>query len=572
MKWPVGVSRYCLRFQNFDRYDSIHSHTSQGIELLERYGQFVKERCSIESDYANKLRRLVKSYQPRKKGEDDSQFSSSQAFISMLNEVAEMAYQHEVTSEKLMVNIVKEAHKLTKELKDERKKFLREGQYHQGQLQNAFVMLGKDKKAYEKAFREAEKSHESYSKTESDVNLPRAEVEKAKNLAKTKKQVCDKARINYANQLQKTNEIQRIHFFEAMPQIFQSLQGVDEQRIDYLQNLLKRDANIQKEIICTVSQCLDAIVEAANIIDSKKDFTLVTERLKTGFPPPQDVPFEDFGNVGYIENDTAAQVVQTEEVETVKSTNISSGIPKKLHGLFGMFVTKHAGGDVKDDYSGLPPAQRKKKLQQKISEIHLNIQKETVVRDGLLKVKEMFTINSGLGNLESVDGQLYEHEQKLDHLQRKLQKYQDYLADADITSVTPIIQTNSNSLFDSVSETSIINPKDFKVSTPDPAVTSCSIIDGDMTVQTHEEMHTNFDSDFDSLEDSSDVPLPVIGTATALYSFDGQGEEEAEIEKYEKLFIIEVDQGDGWTRVRKVTSEEGFVPTSYIEITIHQSD
>ena len=29
--------------------------------------------------------------------------------------------------------------------------------------------------------------------------------------------------------------------------------------------------------------------------------------------------------------------------------------------------------------------------------------------------------------------------------------------------------------------------------------------------------------------------------------------------------VLETDQGDGWTRVRKVNGEEGFVPTSYID-------
>lgn len=29
--------------------------------------------------------------------------------------------------------------------------------------------------------------------------------------------------------------------------------------------------------------------------------------------------------------------------------------------------------------------------------------------------------------------------------------------------------------------------------------------------------------------------------------------------------VLELDQGDGWTRVRKANGEEGFVPTTYIE-------
>lgn len=35
----------------------------------------------------------------------------------------------------------------------------------------------------------------------------------------------------------------------------------------------------------------------------------------------------------------------------------------------------------------------------------------------------------------------------------------------------------------------------------------------------------------------------------------------------ERLLVIELDQGDGWTRVRRQHSlEEGFVPTAYLQI------
>lgn len=38
----------------------------------------------------------------------------------------------------------------------------------------------------------------------------------------------------------------------------------------------------------------------------------------------------------------------------------------------------------------------------------------------------------------------------------------------------------------------------------------------------------------------------------------------------EELYLIEVDQGDGWTRVRRLYDyEEGFVPTSYINCTLY---
>lgn len=44
------------------------------------------------------------------------------------------------------------------------------------------------------------------------------------------------------------------------------------------------------------------------------------------------------------------------------------------------------------------------------------------------------------------------------------------------------------------------------------------------------------------------------------------------MEESEELHVIELDQGDGWTRVRRIggsVMEEGFVPTSYIESTLY---
>ncbi len=40
----------------------------------------------------------------------------------------------------------------------------------------------------------------------------------------------------------------------------------------------------------------------------------------------------------------------------------------------------------------------------------------------------------------------------------------------------------------------------------------------------------------------------------------------------EDFEVVELDQGDGWTRVRRTNhSEEGFVPTSYIECIMYNN-
>ncbi|MGH0138654.1 UNVERIFIED_CONTAM: hypothetical protein FKN15_044979, partial [Acipenser sinensis] len=75
-----------------------------------------------------------------------------------------------------------------------------------------------------------------------------------------------------------------------------------------------------------------------------------------------------------------------------------------------------------------------------------------------------------------------------------------------------------------------------------------------------------FDDEFDD-----DDPLPAVGHCKALYSFDGQNEGTLAMVEGEVMYIIEEDKGDGWTRARKQNGEEGYVPTSYVDITLEKN-
>lgn len=55
-----------------DQFENVDKHHQYGIEYARKYAKFVKERCVIEMEYAAKLKKLVKGYQPRKKDEERS--------------------------------------------------------------------------------------------------------------------------------------------------------------------------------------------------------------------------------------------------------------------------------------------------------------------------------------------------------------------------------------------------------------------------------------------------------------------------------------------------------------------
>lgn len=54
-----------------------------------------------------------------------------------------------------------------------------------------------------------------------------------------------------------------------MPGIFQSLQDMDEKRINNFKNLLKKSVETERSVFPIINKCLDGIISAADSIDEK---------------------------------------------------------------------------------------------------------------------------------------------------------------------------------------------------------------------------------------------------------------------------------------------------------------
>ncbi|XP_067124598.1 formin-binding protein 1-like isoform X2 [Centruroides vittatus] len=577
MSWGVDL---------WDQYDNLSIHTHRGIDFLDKYGQFVKERCSIEHEYAYKLKKLIKNHLPKKINEDEYyKLSSCQAFMQMTKEINDLAGQHELIAENLTTSVVKEITVLVKEMKDERKKYLHEGAKLQNTLQNSIAQLEKAKKIYEKAFKEAEKAQDNYIRADADINLSRAEVEKAKSLATMKSQLCEVTKNDYADHLQKTNEWQKLHYSDYLPKLFQQLQDMEERRIACIQNYMKQSADVHKRVLPIINKCLDGMIDSAESINPKNDSEMVSDMYKTGLSPPEDIPFEDLSNMKISDQTGNGHAIQYNKTDTIKGT-VSAGKLKKRGGIFGIFsLNKNNIDECKEDCSDLPPNQRKKKLQQKIDNLNLQIQQETGARDALMRMKEVYEQNPSMGNPLTIEGQLAENGHNLERLRLELQKYQGYLNEAD--GKTPPVQRrhrsslSEDSLSRSASDSSVSNPyvnsNNNRNHNPDATTLTThgssnspesGIGMSRASLPDEEEEEDEFD-DYGNEFDSE--PLPVIGTARAIYAFDSQSDGSISIYEGEEFEVVELDQGDGWTRVRKSNLDEGFVPTSYIEVFVYNN-
>ncbi|XP_069603620.1 formin-binding protein 1 isoform X18 [Ranitomeya imitator] len=536
----------------WDQFDNLEKHTQWGIEVLERYIKFVKERAEIEINYAKQLRNLSKKYQTKKnsKEEEESKYTSCKAFQTTLNEMNDYAGQHEVVSENMTSMIMAELTRFVQELKQERKSSFHEGRKAQQHMETCWKQLESSKRRFERDCKEADRAQQYFERMDADINVTKADVEKARQQAQIRHQMADDSKGDYSSVLQKFNHEQQEHYHTHIPTIFQKLQDMEEKRIVRLGDSLKTYADIDRQVIPIIGKCLDGITKSADSINGKQDSQTVIESYKSGFEPPGDVDFEDFTQS--IKRTVSDTSLTNSRADGKSDPKISS----KSRGKLWPFIKKNKGA-TPEDFSNLPPEQRRKKLQQKVDELNKDIQKEIDQRDALTKMKDVYMKNPQMGDPASVAQRLIEISNNIEKLRVEVQKFEGWLA--EVEGRLPARNDNSrrqSALYETQNTTTPVSNCAQDRESPDGSYTEDQSQETEVKVTP-----TEFDDDFDDEE-----PLPTIGTCKALYPFDGENEGTISVSEGEVLSVIEEDKGDGWTRIRRNEEEEGYVPTSYIEV------
>ncbi|XP_060791724.1 formin-binding protein 1 isoform X3 [Neoarius graeffei] len=617
-----------------DQFDNLEKHTQWGIDFVERYTKFVKERSEIELNYAKQIRNLSKKYQPKKNAreEEESKYTWCRAFLASLNELNDYAGQHELVAENMTSQIIAELTRYIQDLKAERKSHFHDGRKAQQQIENSWKQLEQCKRNFERACKEADRAQQYFDKMDADINVTKADVEKARQQSQFRHQLAADSKSEYASYLQKFNQEQTEHYHTLIPNIFQKIQDMEERRIERVGDSMKTFAELDRQILPIVGKCLDGITKAAESIEAKTDSAQVVESYKSGFEPPGDVEFEDYGQAMKRTASETSLTNSRADVKTEKPSKSKSKLwPFKKNKLMSLLTSpdprqpppeppspstvtldpcptpqspkppkealSHRFNDIitskpkihclrslrrglslklislnahvrnlieganPEDFSHLPPEQRRKKLQAKIDDINKDIQKELDQKDALTKMKDVYVKNPQMGDPSSVDPRLAEIGHHIDKLQAELQKFEGWLAEVEGRMPVRSEMTQRQSVvYETQNNTTTANNScaQDRESSPDGSYTEEQSSEVQTKVQT--------DPEFDEFDDAEEEMLPTIGTCKALYPFEGNNEGTLALAEGEVLFVIEEDKGDGWTRVRRNEEEEGYVPTSYIEV------
>ncbi|KAM6976225.1 formin-binding protein 1 isoform 2-T2 [Tautogolabrus adspersus] len=662
-----------------DQFDNLEKHTQWGIEYLEKYTKFVKERSEIETSYAKQIRNLSKKYQPKKNSreEEESKYTFCRAFLTTLNELNDYAGQHEVIAENLTSQIISELSRYLAELKAERKSHFHDGRKAQQHVESSWKQLESSKRKFERDCKEADRAQQYFEKMDADINVTKADVEKrsshkARQQAQMRHQMAADSKSDYSAYLQKFNQEQNEHYFTVIPNIFQKLQEMEERRIERIGVCMKTFADVDRQVLPIVGKCLDGMTTAAESIEPKTDSQQVVESYKSGFEPPGDVEFEDYGQAmkrtasetslskeakerpvskskgklwPFIKNKNKLMSLLTSPHQPppappATSPPSPSAVPNdsqspkqqkeplshrlndfmaskpKMHCLRSLrrgqqspcsftchkelmkrtlgrptyafearqyvlslklitlnsHVRNLIEGSGPEDFSHLPPEQRRKKLQGKLDDLNKDIQKEMDQRDALTKMKDVYVKNPQMGDPASVDPRLSEISQNIEKLQFEVQKFEGWLAEVEERMPSKSDTHRRSGLYETQNNTTVSNNCAQDRESPDGSYTEEQNSETQVKVNVNPIPTPNpnpvptsttpeFDDEFDDEE-----TLPTIGTCKALYPFEGHNEGTIAVAEGELLYVIEEDKGDGWTRVRRNEEEEGYVPTSYVEV------
>ncbi|XP_037609397.1 formin-binding protein 1 isoform X3 [Sebastes umbrosus] len=635
-----------MRMTSADQFDNLEKHTQWGIEFAEKYTKFVKERSEIETNYAKQIRNLSKKYQPKKNSreEEDSKYTYCRAFLTSLNELNDYAGQHEVIAENLTSQIITELSRYLQDIKAERKSYFHDGRKAQQHIETSWKQLESSKRRFERDCKEADRAQQYFEKMDADINVTKADVEKrsshkARQQAQMRHQMASDSKSDYSSYLQKFNQEQNEHYFTVIPNIFQKLQDMEEKRIDRIGVCMKTFADVDRQVLPIVGKCLDGMTKAAESIEPKTDSKQVVESYKSGFEPPGDVEFEDYGQAmkrtasetslsnskeakekpagkskgklwPFIKNKNKLMSLLTSPHQPPPAPPASSppspsAVPNdpqspkqhkeplshrlndfmtskpKMHclrslrrGLSLKLITLNSHvrnlieGSGPEDFSHLPPEQRRKKLQGKMDELNKDIQKEMDQRDALTKMKDVYLKNPQMGDPASVDPRLSEIGQNIEKLQFEAQKFEGWLAEVE-EKMPSKSDTQRRSLYETQNNTTVSNncaqDRERPLSSPDGSYTEEQNSETQVKANINPVLPTTSTPEFDDEFDEEET-LPTIGTCKALYPFEGHNEGTISVAEGELLYVIEEDKGDGWTRVRRNEDEEGYVPSSYVEV------
>ncbi|KAI3379372.1 hypothetical protein SNEBB_005465 [Seison nebaliae] len=524
LEWKVDL---------WDKVDSLFVHAFKGIEFSEKFRDYVKERKSVEEKYASNLRNLTSKY---RKEENEEDLSCNLAFNRMLKETYDMANQHQLIADELEPIVKTKLNSLRNKLKDDATKQRRLRNDKRAQLGREKDQLMRALEQSKRAFSTWKRSHQNAIRAENDDTCSRADIQKAKNIESGKQDEFLQSEGTYAATLNRFNEIQKSFYSQQLPSIIDDIQRTESFRIETLKEAMESIGKTEESILPILNQCVKGMLVGSERIDCQNDFRVLTNRYKTGYSPPGDIEFIDLKK---LTNGSSTSIDHVDH-STVNAKKLFSRLTQN---------NSEKNERPKEDYSHLPPHQRKIRLETSINDRKTQLIKLQNGLKGMEKLKIIYQKSPQLGDSEKVLKDIENHQLMIQKIEDELKKFTIWHDEAK----EHIHHPEKSDFDDDTTHLPVINHN--RPSTISMSDNTSRYIDSDL-----KEMKNGSSPIVEAIPNSNQKSLNYLHM-----KFDYSGEN-FHVKCGDRLKITEIDIGDGWTQVQLADGAFDYVPTSFTDM------
>lgn len=413
-------------------------------------------------------------------------------------------------AEQLLKETLEPMKALQKEVKSKRDAALKRLASANKDLASEEHKLEQKRKAHEKGAKEAEEAQAKHRTTSARTDVTKSKATKIQSDAT--------AAANKAQQLfedltvadAQLQEFRAKHYGERVRDVLNELQQTDEDAEARQGALLLAHGGAMKEVQPFISTSIENVITAATAVDPSADSQLYVTQTETGNSIQSR-----------IEGGTAGKSVLDVNKKRVEKSKIFKTTSRK----------KTA---IREDFGHLPPAQRKRALENKLAEVNAAAEKENKQILGLQKTVDVYTAQPGMGDAKALaqcQGELAESRKRHEALQMEITKFTLYL---EAMAEAPGAGGGAASYAEDEETWSDDEPVATDVPPPPPPAAAAPM-----------------------------APPADQRIVTVLYDFPGTNEGELAVTAGATLTVTE-DDGSGWLQVVRDDGVAGFVPSSYV--------
>ncbi|CAI2169478.1 9273_t:CDS:10 [Funneliformis geosporum] len=329
-----------------DQVSSVNQFVQSGIQFLNEFKDFIKERAQIEKEYAQKIEILVKKHSNKKdkkalamtvgdvstsQKENDSEFDvDSSTFLKawsvILDETENIAKERAKFSDILSTRVIEKVRTVSAKKEEIRKKHMEFAQKLINERDKAYTERKKSKTRYDECCVEVQNSQQKLERASDDKIFD-------KNL--------------YILAIRVSNELKKKYYHSDVPALINQLQELNESRIIAVRNIWDDYMGFELALLSDSKNHADMARLAINNIDSHADSQLFIRYNKRSWEEPTDFDFEPssiFEDTEELINDENSQVYLSNKLSKAKRNleKLALEIESKRKEIDGMESLKEA--------------------------------------------------------------------------------------------------------------------------------------------------------------------------------------------------------------------------------------